>query len=232
MDPMIVVQPHLDDAALSVGQFLAGRPDAIVATVCTGVPERWRMLTPYDAGCGFSSARAAMSRRWVEDQQAMQTLGARGVPLGLLDGQYTDGHPPDVHQIAERLRTLWLEERMDMVPDPILVGPLGVAHPDHLQTSDACLELWGRRPEITLWLYEEHPARVLWPEQIAARLDVLRGLGLRPELGFLGTGDMNTKWRAVHRYQSQIGALQEVAGPDLHPVWCPERVWKINGAPS
>ena len=63
MQPALIVSPHLDDAVLSVGQVMAGRPDMTVATVFSGVPRRCGPgdLTTYDRDCGFTSAAKAIS---------------------------------------------------------------------------------------------------------------------------------------------------------------------------
>jgi hypothetical protein len=54
MRAALVISPHLDDAILSAGQFLVGRPHVTVATVFAGTPPTTDVLTSYDRSCGFN----------------------------------------------------------------------------------------------------------------------------------------------------------------------------------
>ena len=53
MKPVLVVSPHLDDAVYSAGQFLAGRPGAVVVTMFAG------------QGSGVVDFRCCDLQRWV-----------------------------------------------------------------------------------------------------------------------------------------------------------------------
>jgi hypothetical protein len=55
---MLVVSPHLDDAVLSCGRWLAAHPGTLVVTVFAGVPSNGNRLTDWDARCGFSNPTA------------------------------------------------------------------------------------------------------------------------------------------------------------------------------
>jgi len=57
---MLVVSPHLDDAVLSCGRLLAGRPGSVVATVFAGVPSRPDQCTDWTA----DAASPAPPKRW------------------------------------------------------------------------------------------------------------------------------------------------------------------------
>ena len=56
MRAVLAISAHLDDAVLSAGQFIAGRPDCVIATVLAGTPSTKAVLTAYDAKTGFKSA--------------------------------------------------------------------------------------------------------------------------------------------------------------------------------
>jgi hypothetical protein len=60
MRAVLAVSAHLDDAVLSAGQFIAGRPDCVIATVLAGTPSTKAVLTAYDAKTGFNSAAEAV----------------------------------------------------------------------------------------------------------------------------------------------------------------------------
>ena len=223
-DPMLIVSPHLDDAVLSCGQLMAGRPDIIVATVCTAAPPspHDKALTTYDRDCGYVNAGHAMQNRRLDDMNAVGSLRGSTVHLGFLDHQYRElGHGTlDPAAIAEALVRVVDEHGIGMA-----MGPLGLAHPDHEATAEAFrLLLQHHRRQIEPWVYEDTPSRVLWPELVPARLawwaDVA---GLHPELGFAGTGPLEAKEAAISHYPSQLDALRAVSGGNLHTVLVPER---------
>lgn len=215
MDPLLIVSPHLDDAVLSCGQLMAGRPDCVVATLCTGEPDT-AITTTYDRDSGHRDSGTAMTARRAEDRAALRALHANAEHLGLLDNQYRAGQPFDVADAVEAL-----ENVVDDVGPQVVLGPCGLAHPDHVQAAVALSELRARRPDLEVWVYEELPARVLWPEEAPARLDWWRTCGVDPVLAFLGTGPLAAKRAAVRCYTSQLWAL------DLHACLVPERMWRL-----
>lgn len=224
MDPLLIISPHLDDAVLSCGQLMAGRPDCLVATVFTGTPAPPTMLTTYDRSCGFSSAGQAMELRRLEDRNAQAALGAAPLWLNHLDHQYRelDITGPGDALLLEHVTAQLLEAMATPLVSQV-IGPLGLAHPDHLLVAAAYRAALGQRGPIEAWVYEDMPSRVLWPEQVGSRLtwweDVLPGRdrGWDVELGFLGTGPIEAKEAAIGCYRSQVWAL------DLHTVLVPER---------
>ena len=222
MDPLLVVSPHLDDAVLSVGQLIAGHSNPVVVTVYAGTPRRNRQLTTYDQGCGFSSAADAMRSRRREDLSALGILGARAEHLRFVDGQYDQDEPASDLVAAE------LSRLVDEIRPHAVVGPVGIAHPDHLATADAFRVLLDARPEVVAWVYEELPARVLWPDQAIARLDRWRDVGFEPVLDFAGTGPMHEKRAALDVYASQHEALRAVCGGNLYPALVPERLHRLE----
>lgn len=219
VDPILVLSPHFDDAVLSMGQVLAGRPDVVVATVCSAVPPDEGMLTSYDESCGFRSAREAVGVRTVEDARALNVLHAYPTRLGFVDHQYRDG-PLDETALTEAIWTL--AAAIEGVS--VVVAPLGLAHPDHYAVARAAA---AAARDVELWCYEDLPARVLWPEEVPDRLESWRVQGYKPELGFMGTGPGDLKLRAVRHYRSQLWA-EAFGGPGLHNVLVPERLWRMQ----
>lgn len=218
MNPVLLVSPHLDDGVLSCGQFMAGRPEVQLVTVFAGRPPE-PVCTEYDGNCGFESSTQAVNQRRWEDEQAAALLHARPVHLDYFDHQYRNGDSVSVDELAGSLLEL-----LDPMADRTLIAPVGVAHPDHELTSDAAV-LCLCDPTVELVLYEELPGRVLWPDQIAARLavlnDVLAPLGGRLEHSFVGTGPLWMKQRAVALYGSQQWAL------DRRCLFVPERFHRV-----
>jgi LmbE family N-acetylglucosaminyl deacetylase len=219
MRAVLVISAHLDDAALSCGQFLAGRPEVTVATIFAGTPSTKSVLTAYDAKTGFKSAVEAMEARRAEDREAMSVLQANAVHLEFVDSQYGGRlkQPPLVKRLVELIGELNPE---------FVVGPLGLVHGDHGAVRDAVLEATrnGTRP---VWLYEDLPYRVQQSEAVPEALDELRGRGCGLELGFIGTGPIDRKMDALWCYRSQMG-LPEFA--NRHELLVGERFWKISKA--
>lgn len=218
MDPLLCLSPHLDDVALSMGQVLAGRPDAVIATMFTATPNRGRTLTTYDRNCGFRNARQAMVERRREDRAAMDLLSARSVHLGHLDHQYRpDGTVPDEDEAVEQISTL-----VDDLAVEQIVGPLGIGHVDHVITARVMVRVLAERPGLDAWLYEDLPSRVLWPEEVPPALAVWRSWGWVPTISFLGTGPLELKEQAIDAYASQKWALHH------HVIRCPERLHRLT----
>lgn len=218
MDPLIVVSPHLDDAVLSLGQMMAGREDCVVVTVFAGEPHDPELLAPFDASCGFTSSAEAVAGRRAEDRVACSRLNARPIHLDYLDGQY-QAPRPSPRDLANRLTAVW--KRNGRGP---MVGPLGLAHPDHVLVGDAMRLLPHQVAEV--YLYAELPARVLWPEAEAERIATVT-LDRMPV--FLGTGPVSRKAHAVDAYVSQRANLRLLGdGAGLRCCYVPERVWRLN----
>lgn len=217
MDPVLVVSPHLDDAVLSVGSFLASWPGAWVLTVFAGTPSPAK-VTSFDVHCGFVDSDVAMPARWDEDDRALAAVGARPLRASLLDGQYDPERDSD--ETIKSICKVLHRSVLSLTPTRVLV-PLGLAHPDHELVSIAATIVAREWEEIELWAYEDVPSRVLWPEQVPIALDRWKAAGFDPVLGFMGGGDNTAKRAAVGCYTSQLWALN-------HDVlYVPERTWRM-----
>ena len=70
---MVVVSPHFDDAAFSLGGSLAQWDRAVVVTAHGGPPASEAALSDWDAECGFASGREAHAVRMEEDRCLLYT---------------------------------------------------------------------------------------------------------------------------------------------------------------
>jgi len=225
MDPALIISPHADDAVLSCGQFMAGRPDCVVATIFLGTPKPATRLTSFDKNCGFPSAGHATKTRRVEDRAALLRLHAVPRHLEYLDNQYRPpGEPwaPIAEQAAVNVAAV-----VDEFAVTLALGPVGLNHLDHVIAGDVFHRVLLMRPDVEGWLYEDLPSRVLTPELVPGRLDEWRSLGYDLELGFLGTGPLKVKRDAILKYRSQKW-MPEFGGPALHNVMVPERFWQMR----
>lgn len=209
MNPIVVVSPHLDDAVFSVGQFLAGRSDAVVVTVFAGIPDPTWPLTAYDRKCGFDSSTDAVLTRRAEDAAALAILNATPVHLDFFDHQYQQSNSATA--MIDAVAAVVAKVKPEYV-----LAPLGLLHPDHEMTT--VVVLGGVSAPIVF--YEELPYRVDHPEAVTAALEGLTG----PQPAFIGTGPLERKLTAMWHYRSQV-ALIEFS--NVHSMLVPERFWSI-----
>jgi LmbE family N-acetylglucosaminyl deacetylase len=218
---LFVVSPHLDDAVFSCGMLLAAHPGSTVCTVFAGTPAV-PMSTEWDRRAGFPHSDAAMRARWLEDQCALEQLGATGMRLPFLDAQY--GPPPSVEALAGKLAKAW-----QACARPCFIAPLGLYHSDHVLVSDACCALLTRTSMHMLVLYEDALYRRI-RHLTRERREALEARGLTVEPGAEpperhGTHAAMQKWRSVRAYRSQLRALEDEHPNDLAE---PERFWRLS----
>lgn len=209
----IILSPHLDDAVLSLGQFLAAEPGTVVVTVFAGLPEPGT-LSDYDRSCGFTDSHLAMLERRDEDESALIDLGAYAHHLEFLDGQYAHREHEHVDGLREVVRRY-------LSPREHTLCPLGIGHPDHALLAAACRSacpIGG-----TLLLYEELPYRVLAPEQAFAALQAFGDAGFELQDWPAPHGELDRKRLALERYRSQFPD-----GPTDPCFYVPERVWRAT----
>jgi LmbE family N-acetylglucosaminyl deacetylase len=215
VQPALIISPHLDDAVLSVGQVMAGRPNMTVVTVFAGIPQNRNMVTGFDTSSGFATAAQAVLTRRAEDQAALRILNATPLWFDFADGQYDE--PADPTAIEDKLMAATA-----VVSPTLLIGPLGLVHPDHHTTRHA-FETLVAATGIEAWVYEDLPSRVLWPEAVPEALDWWRTAGYKPELGFIGTGPDDLKDDALGCYPSQHWWMTE----HWHACLVRERLWRL-----
>lgn len=87
--PVLLVSPHLDDAALSCAALVARTEPIDVLTVFTGRPVPPRSAD-WDRACGFADSDEAVSARLDEERAAFADTPHRLVQLDLLEAQYLD----------------------------------------------------------------------------------------------------------------------------------------------
>lgn len=221
---MVVVAAHLDDAVLSVGEAIATHPEVTVITVFCGRPAHGTALTDYDRSCGFADSADAMVTRRAEHEVAMRLLGAGAIELTLLDHQYRD-RPLDDGERALLFHKL--VGAIKVVDPAIVLVPMGLTHPDHLELGAVCRHvIASMAPDavVEVGVYEDLPYRVLDPEEAVDRLtDLEVTLGALPVPWPLSsTGALATKLEAIACYQSQ---LSEDIGRCAR---VPERIWRYR----
>lgn len=215
MKKALLVFPHFDDAVLSAGQFMAGRPDCDVVTVFAGEPKDWDKQTPYDAKCGFAHAKDAVAVRSQEDNRALAILQANPIHLEFVDSQYKEFS--SIASIANAVNNIILEGDYEMV-----IFPLGIIHPDHFTVAQVGMYLYQKKAlgGLDVYFAEDLPNRVIHPDKVVERLKELK---LSSDTDFIGDGEMALKIRALWCYKSQMNT------GDLDPylLYVPERFHKL-----
>jgi LmbE family N-acetylglucosaminyl deacetylase len=256
MGALIVLSPHLDDAALSCGARIARAVDAgrpvVVATFFTQdeprVPpsrlaadlRRWWKLP----------AGEVMQLRREEDLEACRRLGAEPLHLDLPEAPYRKDARGAI--LYPELTALFGEVAADDLPwreqiagiiaelaagagtDPELLAPLGVGgHVDHQLVRGA-----AQRTGRELAYYEEFPY-VAWKWLALRRaLRVLGGPGeWRSESIAVSPDQFERKVAAINAYASQVPAMFRTEARlrkqlrRHHRKAGGERIWRAQAAP-
>ena len=209
---VLVLSPHLDDAALSAGGVIASLVAAgtrvVVGVLFDGQPpsELSPAAREFHVQCGHGDD--AMTHRLAEDHSAMRALGAERLLASLPEALYRRAgrkvlYPSrdaifDVvstadcaaRQVADVLRH-WVE----VTGCATLLAPAGVGgHVDHVLVSSAAREL-----PVRVALYEDLP----YPMLGAARPPHLG----KPSHYRVPAHSWATKLEAVSHYRSQLPVL-------------------------
>ena len=221
MAALVVISPHLDDAVLGCGAWLAAHPGSTVVTLFAGAPPDGSVLTPWDARCGFADARAAIATRRDEDRRALARLGAKPLWLDFCDSQY--GNTPAVTELVGTLRAVLRRHTHTGV-----LYPLGLYHSDHLLAHAACwLALAGSESLV----YEDALYRGM-PGVLQHRLAELEAQGVPATPARITSTRLldiaqgaRAKAEAVQAYASQLrgfgpGGYEDAAQP--------ERCWRLQ----
>jgi LmbE family N-acetylglucosaminyl deacetylase len=216
----VVLSPHLDDAALSIGGLIAGVTAAgasiLVVTVAAGSPPPHAILSPFAASLHRAwglSATDAVARRRREDEAAMAILGAATLRLDRLDAVYRlpDRYCTEAALTGEpagedRLEIELIAELASIraaSPRAVVLAPLAVGgHVDHRIVHRAARDLARQGREVAF--YEDLPYAAT-PGAVAQRTTEI-GRELEPET-FDIAATLDRKIAAILAYTSQIGFL-------------------------
>lgn len=220
MEKLLVISPHLDDAAFGCGDLLAAHPGSSVVTVFAGMPQRFHGLTEWDAVCGFLSARDAVMSRRREDEIALGHLDARPIWLPFADAQY--GETPRSLEVTRMLRRTLRETACDAV-----VFPLGLFHSDHEIAHTAALALMHEAPGMEWLCYEDTFYRSV-PGLVQQRIARLAHIYRVADPVLNSAGLSSAKRKAVYCYASQLRGLSSAGRPGHLDALAAERYWPVH----
>ncbi|MBA0054334.1 hypothetical protein E0L36_26825 [Streptomyces sp. AJS327] len=141
--PLIVLEPHHDDLALSASGMLLyqARPTTVITVFTRSVTVHRAARQQYPDESSVSTLRAA------EAQEALRVFSARHLQLGHADARppYTQHDPAVLNKVTQDL-----ENALADLGDGELLAPAAVTrHPDHLLVHEAAKRLGCR------WLWED-----------------------------------------------------------------------------
>jgi len=192
---------------------VAANRGALVVTVAAGRPGPHE-LTDWDRRCGFGPDDDVMGARRLEDESALQHLGATPRWLDFLDRQYADWSSPDPIEVAEAIR--------ELVRDAGLVAsPLGLTHPDHVAVAAACFDVARTHSSVRWIVYEDAIYRAKDGESEAAVAGLRNdGLVLNP----IEFPPASLKRVAIESYTTQLRGLGDL----VQDAYLPERYWELG----
>ena len=199
---ILVIEPHMDDAILSVGGLMWSLRDSCDFTLAT-VGGRSNFTSYYMMERDFFDVRRVTNLRTAESALVMRLLGGKHIDMGLPEAplRYHDGnwtlewfkrHRKAIgafigHSGTEDELELWSNaiERLirDSEAEEIWM-PLGIgSHADHELTRNACLRVLERLTELTsrraVFLYQDVPYASTFPwhtEQVVRALTEAGGM--------------------------------------------------------
>jgi LmbE family N-acetylglucosaminyl deacetylase len=196
---VLVIEPHADDAALSVGGLIWLRRrecEFIVATMAS----RSNHTSYYDKGVDYFDIREVSEIRRRESELFARMIGGSHVPVGMTDAplRYRDAqwtldyfarHRMSIDVRLSRMAddrelNVWAEavrRLLTDIPSAEVWIPLGGPHTDHMLTADACFAAFLSNPSLVegrvLRVYEEVPYAARNPSHMNGALAALRKAG-------------------------------------------------------
>jgi len=151
---VVIVSPHLDDAVLSLGGWIAtaSKQGAAVkvVTVMAGDPKKDLPASKWDLRCGFEGQIQATEARRKEDAAACGVVGAAHEWLPFMNGVYQLPETDDVWAALEP-HLAWA--------DFALLPGCPLRHPDHHLVTSLVLERATSQPQLGFYLEEPYAVR-------------------------------------------------------------------------
>jgi LmbE family N-acetylglucosaminyl deacetylase len=231
LDRIVVVSPHLDDAVLGCGAFMAVHPGVTVVTVFAGNPPSYPdPMRVWDVQSGFGPDDDVMEVRRAEDRAALSSLGARPVHLDFVEHTYNAGDRP----VAPGVLAADIGPALREIGPTLVLAPFGLANPDHDVVHRACMLVRDDLDlEVAWWLYQDFGYHHI-PGMLAWRTSSLfrRGIWPTPVCPEIDFSDAR-KLAAVQCYPSQLYALDDDWQIRTKlATHAPEQYWRIDSPPA
>jgi LmbE family N-acetylglucosaminyl deacetylase len=246
---VLVIEPHADDAVLSVGGTMWLRRHEctfVVATVASR--SNWSRFRGLDV-----AATTELRRR--ESELAARMLGGEHICVGMAEAalrfqqrypgsEWTDEfyrrHGSAIQASLVRVadnaeRARWIEAMVQLLDKERAAEvwiPLGGLHVDHMLTADACFAAIATQPSLghgrVLRVYQEQPYAASNPRHMdAARTALIEAGAVLEEERIAIASVREYKRRLVSVYDSQnLGEIYAVPGIDQT-----ELIWRVHELP-
>jgi len=226
--PLLVIEPHMDDAILSVGGSMWARRESCEITLVT-MAGLSNYTSYYDLDRDYFNVARVSALRRAESALATRMLGGRHETLDLLEAPLRL-HPGDwsldwyrrhrklvdafiMHASPRREVDAWaaaIEPVLESTDAKEIWLPLGVGgHTDHELARDACLLALSRRRGIEqradIYLYQDVPYATQFPLHTPALVGALTAAGavLEPMVEDI-TATIDDKLRLASVFGSQF----------------------------
>ena len=223
---LLILSPHLDDAVLACGELIGANPGAHVMTLFAGTGRDPARSTDWDAACGFKSAGESLAARRLEDDAALELLGATPWRLDFADDQYRRSNETvDVDDLPAAI-----QQALIRFNPAVVVIPMGLFHRDHVLAHEAALPLLRSEARRRRWLAYEDAFYRRIPGLLQQRLFALANAGFlaTPVRPAESGGEIAIKRRAVQCYASQLRGLRSPGRPGHLDALAPEGYWKLE----
>ncbi|MGZ4712663.1 MAG: PIG-L deacetylase family protein [Acidimicrobiia bacterium] len=231
LERVVIVSPHLDDAVLGCGRFMAAHPGVTVVTVYAGGPAAYPdPMTHWDTISGFAAGDDVLAARRAEDTAALGILGATPRWLDFVEHQYL----PRADWVTASTTAETLGDTIAALDPTAVLAPFGLANPDHDQAHAAAMLVRDRLASPSWFLYEDFGYKHI-PGLLAWRVAQLFRRAVWPTPVAVDHGPADAaeaaKRRALDCYRSQLRALEAdwQLGPKLV---APEQLWRIDPPPA
>ncbi len=191
--PIVIVSPHFDDAALSLGGWISattesGQPVRVVTAFGNATDDE-RPAEHWDERAGFATAAEAATARRKEEEAAMRVLGAELVALPFPDSTYL---------LGERDEAAFLDAIEPHLADAaeVLLPGYPLVHRDHRWLAHLDYEHLG---DFTVRFYVEQP--YAWWSRTAGHI------GIDVAHSPLALRHLRRKMAAIRCYASQVPLL-------------------------
>jgi len=226
MKTILVLSPHLDDAVLSCGGWMAqaaGAGERVLVYNLFCAPYQGPLsAAARERHASWGNPEDISGLRIEEDRQALAIIGAQAIYGDVRDliyrqdarGEWLYNSMADIQGMRNPLDDELVSHYFDKVRDLAanesmeIYAPLGVgAHIDHLLAFDVGVKL--HQAGYTVWFYEDLPY-ALRGDWLEARMKSITNM--EPSVKLFSADILEKKIAALRCYRSQIAALFEDEG--------------------
>jgi LmbE family N-acetylglucosaminyl deacetylase len=257
---VLVIEPHADDAALSIGSTMWNQRlecEFLIATMAS----RSNHTRYRDMGLDIFDVSEVTEIRRLESELFARLVGGTHVSVGLTDSElhYNDAnwtmdffrrHRMSIRVSTSRIadnveRQRWTDAVRRLLEEHRSAEvwfPLGGPHTDHLLTADACFAAFLANPSLTsgriLRVYGEFPYMARYPQQMQDSVNTLRKHGaVLDKAQSPIVQDPQQKRRLAAVYDSQdIDDMLEGSDAGAHSrsngFAMPETLWTLKELPT